>query len=130
MSKKIEHNPHQNEDNPCHGCTKCCEYVALEIDKPTTKKDFDQIRWFLAHKDVLIYIDHDNSWNIQFNARCEKLNENNWCEIYDKRPYICGAHSSENCDQHGVGESSKILWATLEEFESWMIKNKPKFVNF
>jgi uncharacterized protein len=130
MTKDIEHNPKKTSDNPCHGCTKCCEYVALEIDKPEDKKDFDQIRWFLTHKNVWIFIDHDDSWNIQFNTLCEKLDENKWCGIYEKRPHICGAHSSENCDQYGSGDSFKTLWKNIEEFEGWMEENKSEFINF
>jgi Fe-S-cluster containining protein len=128
--KNIEHNPNQDEKNPCNGCTKCCEYVALEIDEPETKEDFDEIRWFLTHKDVWIFIDHDDSWNIQFNTPCEKIGENGWCEIYEKRPHICGAHSSENCDQYGEGDSFETCWKTIEEFEEWLKENKPDMVNF
>ena len=130
MTKPIEHNPAQDNSNPCDNCTKCCEYVALELDKPEDKEDFDQIRWFLAHKNVWVFIDHDDSWNVQFNTKCEKLDERNWCGAYEKRPHICGAHSSTNCDQHGAGDSFKILWKNMEEFEIWLKENKPEMISF
>ena len=70
-----------NKRNPCYGCDKCCRYVALEIDTPEDREDIDQIRWFLVHKNVWIFIDHDDSWNIQFNTPCENLDEEGNCSI-------------------------------------------------
>lgn len=116
------------ETNPCFGCTKCCNHVALEIDTPEDKEDFDQIRWFLVHRDVFVFIDHDDSWNLQFNSPCEKLSENGSCTIYDKRPTICREYDSENCERYGEGNSYKVLWKNLEEFEEWMKKNKSEFL--
>jgi hypothetical protein len=49
--------------NDCSNCNgKCCRYVAVEIDKPTTLKDFENIKWFVCHKNVNVFIDDDNSW--------------------------------------------------------------------
>ena len=112
-----------NSDNPCLGCEHCCKYVALEIDKPEDKSDFEQIRWFLAHKDVWVFIDHDDSWNVQFNTRCEKLGDG-LCSIYDSRPEICRGYSPGECEKYGLGNSSKKIWKSLEEFEIWLKKNK------
>lgn len=126
---KEEHNLSKDKKNPCDGCTKCCEYVVLEIDTPEDKTDFGQIRWFLAHQDVSVYIDHDDSWNLQFETPCEKMSEEGWCEIYEKRPLICKTYSSENCDKNGEGHSFKEFWATLEDFDDWMKENKSKFIS-
>ena len=111
----------------CGDCDKCCKYVALEIDKPEDKEDFDQIRWFLAHKNVWVFLDHDNSWNIQFNTICEKL-ENGKCSIYEKRPTICRSYTQDTCERHGGGKAYKKMWTKIESFEDWMKKNKPKFL--
>ena len=48
-----------NDTNPCEGCSYCCEYIAMEIDKPTTVNDFDYIFWYLIHKDVWVYVDEE-----------------------------------------------------------------------
>jgi hypothetical protein len=50
--------------NPCDGCDLCCRHVAVEIDKPENKKEFDKIRWFLLHEDIWIFVDNDDSWNM------------------------------------------------------------------
>ncbi len=104
----------------CEGCDRCCRHVAIELDKPEDEEDYDQIRWFLSHKDVWIFIDHDDSWNIQFNTPCEKLSADGKCTIYEKRPILCRDYSTENCEKHGEGDSFKLLWRTLEEFEEWL----------
>jgi uncharacterized protein len=110
-------------ENPCDGCDLCCRHVALEIDKPETKKEFDQIRWFLVHSGVWIFIDNDDSWNIQFNTACEKL-EDGLCSIYEKRPQICLEYSPDNCERNGNGDSFKIMWKSVEEFDEWVLSGK------
>jgi len=115
--------------NRCAGCSKCCEYVALEIDKPEDQEDFDQIKWFLLHKNVWIFIDHDNSWNIQFNTPCEKLTEEKLCGIYETRPQICRDYSNESCEKWGAGNSFKLLWKNEVEFEEWL-RNHKKYSKF
>ena len=107
----------------CDGCDLCCRHVALEIDEPEDKEDFDQIRWFLAHNDVWVFLDHDDSWNVQFNTPCEKLNDE-LCSIYEKRPILCRKYSTENCEKYGEGDSHTKLWKTIEEFDEWLEENK------
>lgn len=109
------------EKNPCDGCDLCCRHIAVEIDKPETKKEFDQIRWFLLHENVWIFIDNDNSWNLQVNNKCKKLKKDGWCGFYEKRPEICREYSSENCERNGEGDSFKVLFKCLEDFEEWFV---------
>lgn len=110
--------------NPCDGCDLCCRHIALEIDEPETDKEFDQIRWFLLHKDVWVFIDNDNSWNLQVNTPCEKLGENGWCSYYEKRPTICREYSPGNCERNGEGNSFKVMWKNIEDFEKWVDEGK------
>lgn len=113
---KIEGAP---KGQTCEGCSLCCRYVALEIDTPEDSEDIDQIRWYVLHKNVWVFIDHDDSWNLQFNTPCEKLDEN-LCSIYEKRPQICRSYSTENCERYGEGDSFKVLFRNLEDFEKWL----------
>ena len=112
-----------DEKNPCAGCSLCCRYIAMEIDKPTTKKDVDQIRWFLIHKNVWVFIDHDKTWNIQFNTPCEKL-DGHLCSIYEKRPQICRNYSVETCEKYGDGDAFTVLFKNEDEFKEWLKKDK------
>ena len=111
------------DKNPCDGCDLCCRHIAVEIDEPETKKEFDQIRWFLLHRDVWVFIDNDDSWNLQVNTPCEKLN-NGMCSYYEKRPAICREYSVDNCERLGDGDSFKIMWKSIEEFERWIEAGK------
>lgn len=112
------------KENPCDGCDLCCRHIAVEIDAPETDKEFDQIRWFLLHEDVWVFIDNDDSWNLQVNRKCEKLGENGWCGIYEERPFICKDYSAKNCERHGSGDSYKVLFKSLEDFEEWVSKGR------
>ena len=109
--------------NPCDGCDLCCRHIAVEIDEPESEKEFGQIRWFLLHEDVWVFIDNDNSWNLQVNRPCVKLKDN-MCSYYEKRPQICRDYSAENCERNGDGDSFKLMWKNLEEFEEWVESGK------
>ncbi len=119
-----EHNPIQNFENPCNGCTRCCSYVAMELDEPEDNDDFDNIRWYLLHKNVWVFVDHDDSWNIQFNSPCEKIDEKGWCGYYEKRPSICRGYKSDNCEEHGDGDSYKLLFKNIEEYDEWFMNGQ------
>ena len=88
----------------CEKCGgSCCNYVAIEIDKPTTKQNCDHIRWYLLHKDVNVFIDHDKNWFVEFRTPCEKQNPSDYkCTIYSKRPKICRDHGNddESCEYY------------------------------
>jgi Fe-S-cluster containining protein len=84
-------------NNPCDGCTECCEYVALEIDKPENLKDFENVLWFILHKNVWVYIDFEGDWYIQFDTPCKKLNSDGLCDYYQKRPSMCRDYSVKDC---------------------------------
>ena len=51
----------------CMECgAECCRYIATEIDEPTCKRDYDNVRWYLLHKDVYVFVDHDDCWYVEF----------------------------------------------------------------
>lgn len=124
MTKKEETNLTKDHTNPCSGCIKCCLYVAIELDAPEDDDDYQNIRWYVAHKNVWIFIDHDDSWNVQFNTPCEKLDPKGWCNIYEKRPKICREYTTDGCEKYGEGNTYKILFKNLEEFDEWIANGK------
>jgi uncharacterized protein len=86
---------------PCADCGgRCCKYTAIEIDKPTNKTDFDNIRWYLSHNNLHVFVDHDKKWHVEFRSPCENLGANHECLIYDIRPRICRNHGNmeEECE--------------------------------
>ncbi|MDD5327795.1 MAG: YkgJ family cysteine cluster protein [Phycisphaerae bacterium] len=83
----------------CSKCTGlCCRYYALEIDKPKTRGDYDDIRWFLCHRGTEIFVE-DGGWYVKVNNRCKYLSvKDHKCKIYEKRPRICRQYRHKGCD--------------------------------
>jgi Fe-S-cluster containining protein len=106
----------------CSNCDgKCCKYVVIQIDNPETLEDFENIKWFLCHKNVNVFVDEDNDWHVEFLTPCEFLGENNLCGIYDKRPAICREYAQDECPFHNE-YSEKYTFNSLEDLEGY-IKN-------
>lgn len=84
----------------CEHCTAvCCRYIALPIDTPSKRRDFDDIRWYLLHDGVSIFVE-DGDWYITFTSTCRHLQPDNRCGIYHTRPRICREYSTDACDYH------------------------------
>jgi Fe-S-cluster containining protein len=111
---------------PCHDCTaKCCKYFALQIDKPTTPKDHDHIRWYLLHEHIAVWAQGDD-WFLEVRTPCRHLLPDNRCEIYHTRPQICreyGWPDAESPDapcEYFTGEGGYDLhFETAEAFSAW-----------
>jgi len=123
----MDNNSAEKNKNLCKGCSLCCEYVCVEIDKPETKNDYDQIIWMLLHKDVWVYFDDKNEWYVQFNTQCEVLTNDKLCGIYHNRPRICRKHSQDSCERYGEGTIYKKIFRKKEDFIQWL---KEKKVNY
>ena len=52
----VEQDSNKESAELCKGCTKCCEYIAMELDTPETLKDFENIKWYLLHNNVRVFI--------------------------------------------------------------------------
>jgi len=114
----------ENYFPPCKECGgKCCEYVAIEIDKPKTKKDFDYIRWFLLHKNVNVFIDHENKWFTEFRTECLAQKDDKTCEIYSERPKICRDHGTEQGNCEFFDTPYKRYFSDVKDFEKYLSKN-------
>ena len=84
----------------CEHCTAaCCNYIALPIDKPETRDEFEDLRWFLLHERIAVFVE-DGQWYISFVTPCRHLQADNRCGIYATRPKICRSYSTDNCDYH------------------------------
>jgi len=110
------------DNKTCENCKgDCCRYVAIEIDTPESLKDFEDIKWYVMHKNVQVYIEEDGTWNIEFLTPCEHLDENNLCIAYEKRPEICRKYMHDECTFHN--EYNEIFsFKTLEDVERYIEK--------
>ena len=82
----------------CQHCTaRCCRYFSLPMDTPTTWKDFDNIRWFMFHGRVQVFVDRD-IWYLVVFGDCKHLQADHRCGIYQDRPGICRKYSTTHCE--------------------------------
>jgi Fe-S-cluster containining protein len=84
----------------CEHCTgHCCRYIALPIETPTDRRDFDDIRWYLLHEGINVFVE-EGEWYINIPTNCRHLQPDYRCGIYETRPRICREYSTDNCDYH------------------------------
>ncbi|MDG5815998.1 YkgJ family cysteine cluster protein [Chitinispirillales bacterium ANBcel5] len=116
-------------ENPCSQCdAHCCKHVAVQIDTPEDKSDYDTIRWYLLHRDVWVSIDHSEDWLIEFRTPCQHILPDYKCGIYENRPTICREYPAEDeiCEAVSDELSYTHLFKTVEDFESYLNKIKKK----
>jgi len=111
----------------CDECTGlCCRYFALPIDTPEDKGDYDDIRWFLCHKDITVFVE-DGDWYINIKNKCKHLSEkDNRCRIYSKRPRICRGYSHSDCDYVEGEYDYELHFTSASQMEEYI---KIKFDN-
>ncbi|MFA5029852.1 MAG: YkgJ family cysteine cluster protein [Patescibacteria group bacterium] len=97
----------QKNKELCHDCDHCCNYAAVEIDKPTTKRDYQNVIWLLHHKNVRVYIDEERAWILEFVTPCEFINKDKLCSIYEKRPLMCREYLQEDCVRYSKNSPEK-----------------------
>jgi len=89
--------------NPCSKCdAMCCRYVAVQIDTPTTPTDFEDIRWYVSHRKVWVFMD-DGDWYVCLDTPCKFLSRDHRCKIYEARPRICRKYTTRTCEFNGSG---------------------------
>lgn len=85
--------------NLCEKCTGlCCRYFALPLETPEDREDFDDIRWYLCHENVTVFVE-DGDWYVNIKNKCRHLSEEDYkCGNYEDRPKICRGYTTNNCD--------------------------------
>lgn len=104
----------------CAYCTaRCCRYFALPIETPTTREDFEHVRWYIMHGRTAIFVD-DGVWYLLVHGDCKHLLPDNRCGTYDTRPQICRTYSTDNCEYDNDGcydqyfETPEQVWEYAE----------------
>ena len=106
----------------CDKCSAlCCRYFALPMDNPRTVGDYDNIRWYLMHENVVAFI-QKKQWYLGVLTKCKHLQDDNRCGIYETRPRVCRTYSTENCDYHGGEYDFDILFTSAEQLREYAEK--------
>ncbi|MEK6799834.1 MAG: YkgJ family cysteine cluster protein [Planctomycetota bacterium] len=101
----------------CEHCTAaCCRYLSLPLDTPRNARDYDDVRWYLMHEGVMVYVE-EGRWYIQLQARCRNLGADNRCMVYETRPTICREYEPGDCDYSGGDYGYQHLFTRPEQVE-------------
>ncbi|MBE7413019.1 MAG: YkgJ family cysteine cluster protein [Leptospiraceae bacterium] len=121
---KFPNEDKMTETEICLACHGCCNYVSVEIEFPKNKETLDHYTWYLHHKNVQIYIDNDNAWNLLFITPCVQLQPNGMCSIYETRPNLCREYSAKSCSR--TGKDHKFLFETPDAMLDYLKELKEK----
>jgi hypothetical protein len=98
--------------------------MAIEVDPPVSPRDFDDVRWYLLHRDVSVFRDEEGCWYVEFATPCEELDSDGRCRRYATRPALCRDHGKEP----GSCEFFRTLYTerfeTVDEFEHWLAEGR------
>jgi len=110
----------KQKKTPCQRCTGlCCRYFALPIDNPEDWKDFDDIRWYLTHENVSIFVE-EGQWYLNVNNSCKHLDKDCRCGIYEMRPKICRYYKTDDCDFTGDNYQYELHFTNDSQMEEYM----------
>ncbi len=103
----------------CIDCARCCTYVGVGINAPTTARLATDVLWYLYHERVQVYADDEGEWSVLFETRCRKLGEDLRCTIYPARPHICRSFDNRSCDVNAPGRRA-LTFREPSEFLAWL----------
>lgn len=110
---------------PCTECGKCCTYVGVGINAPSTRRHATDVLWYLYHEGVSVYRDDDGEWSVHFETRCRHLDDDLLCRIYTERPHICRSFDNTTCDVNS-GPSRAVTFREPRQFLDWLAVRHPR----
>lgn len=108
-----------NSCTTCNGA--CCRYVSVRLEAPRSRRDFDEIIWFVCHDNVVVYKDTDNDWLVEMMTPCLFL-KGNKCGIYDNRPKVCRDYDPGNCTHISGRADAKVVFASPDDVREFTEK--------
>jgi Fe-S-cluster containining protein len=111
----------KTKKNLCEKCTgMCCRYIALPIETPEDRSDFDDIRWYLCHENISVFVEQGD-WYLNVKTNCRNLSETDYkCKIYDKRPKICRGYKTDDCDMTDADYDYELHFTSDQQMEEYM----------
>lgn len=82
-------------------------YLNIRIDTPTSKHDFENIKWYVSHKDIFIY-KNKNKWFLKFLTQCQ----NKYFDVYQENISLIDPLNDDN----------QLVFASIEEVEDYLKK--------
>lgn len=73
-----------------------------------SKSDFEQLLWQVSHEGIEAYKDA-SGWYLAMRCKCEHLQRDGNCAIYENRPQICRDYSNDWCELDEPAEKHFLL---------------------
>ena len=108
----------------CPPCGKCCRYVSVGIDSPTSVGRVSTILWLLYHKTLVVYQSHDGDWFLLVPTECENLRPDGLCGVYENRPFICRDYDIDGCEGTSTEPAEKKKFEDAKSFVAWLARDK------
>lgn len=106
----------------CNKCgSMCCRYVALPFETPDDQEGFDEVRWFLMHEGVTVFVT-EGQWFFSVATPCKHLSPQGRCEVYTRRPRICRDYNDDGCDYQGGDYEYKLFFTHPEQIDAYAAK--------
>lgn len=109
----------------CTECARCCTYVGVGVNAPTTPRLASDVLWYLYHEGVSVHADDDGEWSVLFEARCRNLRVDLRCDVYAARPHICRGFDNESCDVNAPSDRA-LTFREPEAFLAWLQERRPR----
>jgi Fe-S-cluster containining protein len=110
---------------PCTECAKCCTYVGVGINAPTSARYATDVLWYLYHERVYVYRDGGGDWSVHFETRCRHLGADLRCGIYEDRPHLCRSFDNTSCEVNSP-DGEALSFREPREFLDWLRARRPR----
>lgn len=108
----------------------CCRYITVDIAAPRSAEDYDEIRWYLLHNNVIVYKpEKDRGWRLEFRTPCKYFNKYKYtCKKYEKRPDVCREYITDECGkEHELTNiGCDLYFETENDLKKYLDVKKPK----
>jgi len=108
-------------DNKCGRCTAsiCCNSINQRIDTPRSIAEFDHLLWQVSHENINVFKDSDG-WFLNVISRCQHLQGDGSCGIYERRPYVCRDYSNDFCEfDEPIRQGAELFFDTYESLDNY-----------
>lgn len=110
---------------PCTECARCCRYLGVGINAPTTPRLATDVLWYLYHENVSVYRDEQAEWSVLFETRCKNLQGDLRCGVYEQRPHICRSFDNTGCEVNAPSARA-LTFREPAEFLAWLEAKRPR----
>jgi len=101
----------------------CCKDLAIEISRPRSKHDIEELKWQLHFDTVRVFI-AKRRWHLLVKGTCMYLGPDGLCTIYERRPAKCREHNPPDCER--FGQYWDVMISTPEELKRYLASAKPR----